>query len=92
MDARRLIMELDGIRTDNGMTQVEWSRSAGYDEFGKVVSRTYRRGNCKLSTAICLARPLGYDIGLIPHGYRICKNGGEYTLVKEETNEPGNEP
>lgn len=84
MDARRLIMQLDGIRIDRGMTQVEWSRSAGYDEFGKCVSRTYNRGNCKLSTAISLARPLGYDVGLIPSGYCIHKTTNGYELVKED--------
>lgn len=87
MEAREFIVELDGIRIGKGMTQAEWSRQAGYDEFGKLISRAFNRGNCKLSTAMRLARPLGYDVGLIPHGYRICKKGGEYTLVKEQTDD-----
>ena len=87
MDARQLIIQLDGIRLEQGFTQAEWCRNAGYDEFGKVVSRTYNRGNCKLSTAMHLARPLGYDLALIPRGYRVCKKGGEYTLVKEQTDD-----
>lgn len=92
MDAREFIVELDGIRVKRGMTQAEWSRQAGYDEFGKLVSRAFNRGNCKLSTAMRLARPLGYEVGLIPRGYRIHKTENGYELEREETDGKGNEP
>ena len=62
MNARELINEADRIRNEQGMTQAEWSRSAGLDEVGMAVSRTYNRGNCKLSTMVMLLRPLGYEL------------------------------
>lgn len=71
MDARQLISEADGIAREQGLTQAEWSRRAGFDEFGKLVSNTFRRGNCKLSVFAQLLRPLGYEI-------RIEKTEGEH--------------
>lgn len=65
MDARQLIVQADEIRRDEGMTQAEWCRRAGFDEFGKLVSNTFRRGNCKLSVFTQLLRPLGYEIRLV---------------------------
>ena len=65
MDARQLIVQADEIRRDEGMTQAEWSRAAGFDEFGKLVSNTFRRGNCKLSVFQQLLRPLGYEIKIV---------------------------
>ena len=64
MTARELIIQADKIRRDEfqGMSQAEWGRQAGFDDFGKAVSRTYFRGNCKLSTIIMLLRPLGYEL------------------------------
>ena len=60
--ARDLIVQADRIRQDMGLSQAEWGRQAGLDEFGKAVGRTYYRGNCKLSTLVMLLRPLGYEI------------------------------
>lgn len=71
MDARQLIVQADEIRRDEGMTQAEWCRRAGFDEFGKLVSNTFRRGNCKLSVFAQLLKPLGYEI-------RIVKQEGKY--------------
>lgn len=65
MDVRRLIVQADEIRRDEGMTQAEWSRKAGFDEFGKLVSNTFRRGNCKLSVFAQLLKPLGYEIAIV---------------------------
>lgn len=64
MTARDLIIQADQIRRDEfkGMSQAEWGRQAGFDDFGKAVSRTYFRGNCKLSTLVMLLRPLGYEL------------------------------
>ena len=64
MTSRDLITQADQIRRDEfqGMSQAEWGRKAGFDDFGKAVSRTYFRGNCKLSTMIMLLRPLGYEL------------------------------
>lgn len=62
MTARDLIVQADRIRQDMGLSQAEWGRQAGLDEFGKAVGRTYYRGNCKLSTMVMLLRPLGYEI------------------------------
>ena len=65
MEAREILVLLDTERQRQGMTQAEWSRRAGYDEFGKFVSRAFFRGDCKLSTLVRLARPLGIDIAAI---------------------------
>ena len=65
MDARQLIVQADEIRRGEGMTQAEWSRAAGFDEFGKLVSNTFRRGNCKLSVFQQLPRPLGYELRIV---------------------------
>ena len=62
MDARRLIVMADQIARENGLSQAEWSRRAGFDEFGKIICNTYRRGNCKLSVFAQLLKPLGYEI------------------------------
>lgn len=62
MDVRHLIIQADELRRETGMTQAEWCRKAGFDEFGKLVSNTFRRGNCKLSVFQQLLRPLGYEI------------------------------
>lgn len=65
MNARQLIVQADEIRRNMDMTQAEWSRAAGFDEYGKLVSNTYKRGNCKLSVFVQLLRPLGYDIKIV---------------------------
>ena len=65
MDARQLIIRADEIRRDEGITQAEWCRRAGFDEFGKLVSNTFRRGNCKLSVFAQLLKPLGYEIQIV---------------------------
>jgi len=68
MDARQLIIQADRIAQDSGMTQAEWSRRAGFDEFGKVLIRTRKRGNCKLSVFAQLLKPLGYEIRIVKQG------------------------
>jgi len=65
MDARQLITQADRLRQDEGITQAEWCRRAGFDEFGKLVSNTYRRGNCKLSVFSQLLKALGYEIKIV---------------------------
>ena len=65
MDARQLITQADRLRQDEGITQAEWCRRAGFDEFGKLVSNTYRRGNCKLSVFSQLLKALGYEIRIV---------------------------
>lgn len=64
MTARELIIQADKIRREEfgGMSQAEWSRQAGLDDFGKTVSRNFFTGNCKLSTMVMLLRPLGYEL------------------------------
>ena len=65
MDARQLIVQADEIRRGQEMTQAEWCRKAGFDEFGKLVSNTFRRGNCKLSVFQQLLKPLGYELRIV---------------------------
>lgn len=66
MNARQMIVKADKIRSDEfHISQAEWSRRAGFDEFGKMVSNTFNRGNCKLSVFIRLLRPLGYELRIV---------------------------
>ena len=60
-----MITQADRLRQDEGITQAEWCRRAGFDEFGKLVSNTFRRGNCKLSVFAQLLKPLGYEIRIV---------------------------
>lgn len=64
--ARQLITQADKIRQDEThITQAEWSRRAGFDQFGKLISNSFNRGNCKLSVFIQLLRPLGYELRIV---------------------------
>lgn len=65
MTARDLIVEADKLRQDQGMTQSEWCKRAGFDEYGKLVSNAYKRGNCKLTVIMALLRPLGYELRIM---------------------------
>ena len=65
MTSRELIVQADRIRQDMGISQAEWGRRAGLDEWGKAVGRTYFRGNCKLSTIQMLLKPLGYELQIV---------------------------
>lgn len=65
MDARQLITQADEIRRNEGITQAEWCRRAGFDEYGKLVSNSFRRGNCKLSVFLQLLKSLGYGIAIV---------------------------
>lgn len=62
MNARELIVEADRIRQSQGLTQSEWCRRSGFDEYGTLVSRAYKRGNCKLTVLAQLLKPLGYEL------------------------------
>jgi len=63
--ARELIVQADEIRQQRNISQAEWSRLSGLDDVGMAVSRTYNRGNCKLSTMIMLLKPLGYELQIV---------------------------
>ena len=65
MNARELILQADAIRNEKGMSQAEWSRVAGLDGCGMIISRTFNRGNCKVSTLETLLRPLGYELRIM---------------------------
>ena len=62
MDARELIVMADKIRQEQNLTQTEWSRRAGYDIYGKLISNAYARGDCRLSVITQLLQPLGYTL------------------------------
>ena len=65
MNARELISYADQLARNEGLTQAEWCRRAGFDEFGKLVSNTHRRGNCKLTVLTQLLKPLGYELKIV---------------------------
>lgn len=65
MNAEELIVRADGIAREMGLTQAEWCRRAGYDQYGKLVSRTFSRRDCKLTTLASLLRPLGYELVIV---------------------------
>ena len=62
MTSRELIVLADKIRQEQGLTQTEWSRRAGFDIYGKNISNAYARGDCKLSVITEMLRPLGYEL------------------------------
>ena len=62
MTARDLIVQADKIRQEQKLTQTEWSRRAGFDIYGKIVSNAYARGDIKLSVITELLKPLGYEL------------------------------
>lgn len=68
MNARDLIMEADAIAKEKNLTQAEWSRRSGYDEFGKIVSNTLKRGDCKLKVMTQLLKPLGCRLTIVKDG------------------------
>ena len=63
--ARELIVDADRIAKERGLTQAEWCKRAGLDEVGVAVSRTYKRGDCKLTTMVKLLKPLGYELEIV---------------------------
>ena len=65
MNARQLIERADEIRREEGITQAEWSRRAGYDEFGKIIGNTLKRNDCKLKVMTQLLKPLGYELRIV---------------------------
>jgi hypothetical protein len=60
--SRELVIAADKIRQEQGLTSTGWGIMAGYDDSGMMVSRMYKRGNCKLSTMVQLLAPLGYEL------------------------------
>ena len=62
MKAEDLIARADQIRMSKGMSQAQWGKAAGLDDVGMAVWRTYRRGNCKLSTMIKLLDAVGCEL------------------------------
>lgn len=66
--ARELIVNADRIAKERGLTQAEWCKRAGLDEVGVAVSRTYKRGDCKLTTMVKLLKPLGYELEIVRKG------------------------
>lgn len=65
MNARELIVKADQLRQEQGLSQAEWSRRSGLDEVGMAISRTYSRGNCKLTTLVRLLKSLGYELKIM---------------------------
>lgn len=65
MEARDLICQADRIRQEQHMTQTEWCRRSGFDQYGKLVSNSFRRGDCKLSVLAQLLKPLGYELHIV---------------------------
>lgn len=65
MTARELIVLADKIRREQQLTQTEWSRRAGFDIYGKLVSNAYARGDIKLSVITELLKPLGYELRIM---------------------------
>lgn len=65
MESRDLILQADRIRNEQGLSQAEWSRKSGLDEVGMCISRTFNKGNCKVSVLCQLLRPLGYELKIV---------------------------
>ena len=67
-EARNLVCEADRISKEQGLTQAEWCRRAGLDNVGVAISRTFRRGDCKVSTMLRLLEPLGCRLIIVKDG------------------------
>ena len=65
MDGKQLIIQADQIAKEKGLTQAEWSRRSGYDEFGKIISNTLKRGDCKLKVMTQLLKPIGCRLVIV---------------------------
>lgn len=68
MDGKQLIIQADQIAKEKGLTQAEWSRRSGYDEFGKIISNTLKRGDCKLKVMTQLLKPIGCRLVIVKDG------------------------
>lgn len=68
MDGKQLIIQANQIAMDQGLSQAEWSRRSGYDEFGKIISNTLKRGDCKLKVMTQLLKPLGCRLTIVKEG------------------------
>lgn len=68
MNGRQLITQAVQIASEQQLTQAEWSRRAGYDEFGKIVSNSIKRGDCKLKVMTQLLKPLGCSLAIVKDG------------------------
>ena len=83
-DARQLIIEADRIAREQGLNQAKWCRLAGFDEFGKIVSYAYKRGDCKLGTFIKLVKALGYEVRIVKSDLESrCEYGSDDTCRKD---------
>lgn len=65
MDSQQLLYEADRISKGKGLTQAEWCRQAGFDQFGKLISNALNRGDCKLKVFLQLLKPLGYQVNIV---------------------------
>lgn len=65
MEANDLIYQADRIAREQGLNQTEWCKRSGFDQYGKLVSNTFRRGDCKLSVITKLLKPLGYELRIM---------------------------
>ena len=83
LNARQLVTEAAMIAIEQGLTQAEWCRRAGYDEFGKLISNSRARGDCKLSVMTQLLKPLGCRLIIVKDGEKkMCCPFDECVLEK----------
>lgn len=68
MDGKQLIFQAIQIAREKGLSQAEWSRMSGYDEFGKIISNTLKRGDCKLKVMTQLLESLGCRLTIVKDG------------------------
>jgi hypothetical protein len=63
--AREGIQELDRVRIQQGITQMEISERADMPDTGRQYSRMYGGGDVKLSKFLRFARALGLDLMIV---------------------------
>lgn len=62
MDARELLVMVDGIARKKGLNQSQWSRASGHAANGQTVSRIMHKGDCRVSTFLALLDAIGCEI------------------------------
>lgn len=63
-ETQGLLMVVDQIAKEQGLTQQRFAQEAGLDDTGKTISRAIYRNDCKLSVFLRMVNAIGYELVL----------------------------